>query len=119
MIKKGLMEEKGVRVFHDVPKYAYMQALFASGDRRTGALIERIASGDHLAVKDKSFERDLDFFVFRKKDISENLPVGFYRRRHLKGKTLGRVSKGDSRVNFPCLYGSLYVYKFKICHPRA
>jgi radical SAM superfamily enzyme YgiQ (UPF0313 family) len=77
IIKKGLMEEKGMRVFHDVPKYAYMQALFAVGDRRTGELVERIASGDDLAVKDKSFERDLDFFVFRKKDISENLPWDF------------------------------------------
>ena len=77
MIKKGLMEEKGMRVFHDVPKYAYMQALFASGDRRTGDLIERIASGDDLAAKDKSFEKALDFFVFRKKDISENLPWDF------------------------------------------
>ncbi len=77
MIKKGLMAEKGMRVFHDVPKYAYMQALFASGDRRTGELIERMASGDDLAVKDKSFESALDFFVFRKKDISENLPWDF------------------------------------------
>lgn len=77
MIKKGLLEEKGMRVFHDVPKYAYMQALFASGDRRTGDLIERIAAGDDLAVRDKSFENALDFFVFRQKDISENLPWDF------------------------------------------
>jgi radical SAM superfamily enzyme YgiQ (UPF0313 family) len=77
MIKKGLLEQKGVRVFHDVPKYAYMQGLFALGNRRAGALIERIASGDSLALKDRSFERDLDFFVFRKKDISENLPWDF------------------------------------------
>ena len=77
MIKKALVEERGMRVFHDVPKYSYMQALFAAGDRRTGELIERIASGDDLAVKDKSFEKALDFFVFRKKDVSENLPWDF------------------------------------------
>ena len=77
MIKKGLMEEKGVRVFHDVPKYAYMQGLFASGNRSVGALIERIASGDPLALKDRAYEKALDFFVFRKKDISENLPWDF------------------------------------------
>lgn len=77
MIKKGLMEERGVRVFHDVPKYAYMQGLFASGNRSTGALIERIASGDPVALKDQAYEKALDFFVFRKKDISENLPWDF------------------------------------------
>ena len=77
LIKKGLMQEKGVRVFHDVPKYAYMQGLFASGNRGTAALIERIASGDPLALKDRAYERALDFFVFRKKDISENLPWDF------------------------------------------
>jgi radical SAM superfamily enzyme YgiQ (UPF0313 family) len=77
IIKKGLMEEKGVRVFHDVPKYAYMQAVFALGNRSTGALIERIASGDPLALKDRAYEKALDFFVFRKKDISENLPWDF------------------------------------------
>ena len=77
MIKKGLLAAKGVRVFHDVPKYAYMQGLFALGNRSVGALIERIASGDALALKDRSFERDLDFYVFRKKDIAENLPWDF------------------------------------------
>ncbi|PKL51442.1 MAG: hypothetical protein CVV37_06395 [Nitrospira bacterium HGW-Nitrospira-1] len=77
MIKKGLLNEKGVRVFHDVPKYAYMQGVFALGNRSVGALIKRIALGDALALKDKSFESDLDFYVFRKKDISENLPWDF------------------------------------------
>lgn len=77
MIKKGLLGEKGVRVFHDVPKYAYMQGLFALGNRNVGTLIERIALGDALAVKDRSFDRYLDFYVFRKKDISEKLPWDF------------------------------------------
>ena len=86
VIKKGLLEEKGVRVFHDVPKYAYMQGLLALGNRRAGALIERIASGDPLALKDRSFEKDLDFFVFRKKDISENLPWDFIDAGISKGK---------------------------------
>jgi len=77
MIKKGLLDEKGVRVFHDVPKYAHMQGLFAMGDRRVGALIEKIASGDPLAVKDRLFKESLDFYVFRKKELSESLPWDF------------------------------------------
>lgn len=77
MIKKGLLGEKGVRVVHDVPKYAYMQGLFALGNRSIGELIERIASGDVLAVKDLEFGRNLDFYVFRAKDISETFPWDF------------------------------------------
>jgi radical SAM superfamily enzyme YgiQ (UPF0313 family) len=77
MIKKGLLGEKGVRVFHDVPKYAYMQGLFALGNRSVGRLIEMFASGAPLALKGRSYEEALEFFVFRKKDISENLPWDF------------------------------------------
>ena len=77
MIKKGLLGEKGVRVFHDVLKLAYMQGLFALGNRSVGALIERIAAGDALAVKDREYEKALDFYVFREKDFSENLPWDF------------------------------------------
>jgi len=77
VIKKGLIGEKGVRVVHDVPKYAYMQGLFALGSRSIGTLIEKIASGDPLALKDSSYEKALDFYVFRKKDRDENLPWDF------------------------------------------
>jgi radical SAM superfamily enzyme YgiQ (UPF0313 family) len=76
-VKKGLSGVKGVRVFHDVPKYAYMQGLFSLGGRRMAPLIGRIASGDPLALKDSSYERMLDFFVFRQKDLNENLPWDF------------------------------------------
>ncbi len=77
MIKKGLLDERGVRVFHDVPKYAHIQGLFAMGDRRVGALIEKIASGDPLASKDRLFKESLDFYIFRKKELSEILPWDF------------------------------------------
>ncbi|MDH4231136.1 MAG: radical SAM protein [Nitrospirota bacterium] len=77
MIKKGLLDERGVRVFHDVPKYAHIQGLFAMGDRRVGALIEKIASGDPLAAKDRLFKESLDFYIFRKKELSEILPWDF------------------------------------------
>ena len=76
-IKKGLAGVRGVRVFHDVPKYAYMQGLFALGNRGVAPLIERIASGDPHSLKDNSYKKMLDFFVFRQKDLSENLPWDF------------------------------------------
>ena len=42
MIKKGLFPIKGVKVFHDVPKYAYMQGLFSMGDRRVSKALEKM-----------------------------------------------------------------------------
>jgi radical SAM superfamily enzyme YgiQ (UPF0313 family) len=77
IIKKELSGVKGVRVFHDVPKYAYMQGLFAMGGRSIAPLIQKIALGETSALKDSSYEGMLDYFVFRQKDISENLPWDF------------------------------------------
>lgn len=77
VIRKGLIAAKGVRVVHDVPKYAYMQGLFAQGGRTVSALIERIAAGDPLALKDRAYEKALDFYVFREKGRDEQFPWDF------------------------------------------
>jgi len=73
IIMKGLGPSKGVKVFHDVPKYAYQQGVFALGDRRVSRLIERAAFGilpEGTAVDDK-------FYVFRRKGLDEILPWDF------------------------------------------
>jgi radical SAM superfamily enzyme YgiQ (UPF0313 family) len=76
-IRKGLSEIKGVKVFHDVPKYAYMQGLLSVGDRRTSEAIEKIAfenpSGDKLG----SPGFDPALYIFRAKEFSEILPWDF------------------------------------------
>ncbi|MCG2722627.1 MAG: radical SAM protein [Thermodesulfovibrionales bacterium] len=77
MIKDGLKNLRGVRVFHDVPKYAYMQGLFALGDRRVSRAIEKM-----LTVRDwmKAAEAagvNKDFFIFRQKGLSEIFPWDF------------------------------------------
>ena len=76
-IKKGLAQEKGVRVLHDVPKYAHLQGLLALGDRRVGRVIEQIAAEDMDVMKQGSTEIDIAAIVFRNKDISEILPWDF------------------------------------------
>ena len=45
LIKKSL-ETKGIKVFHDVPKFAHMQGLFSLGDRRVFPVIERMVEAD-------------------------------------------------------------------------
>jgi len=77
MIKKGLAQEKGVRVFHDVPKHAHLQGLFALGDRRIGRVLERLADEDVDIIKTGSSDIDITSIIFRKKDISEILPWDF------------------------------------------
>lgn len=90
-IKKGLINEKGVRVFHDVPKYAYMQGLFALGNRTVGALIERIALDILLEVRilpEKLFhlltyhlEKSVDFFNVKAPEFHGELLLLDIKRR--------------------------------------
>lgn len=77
MIKKGLSQVKGVTVFHDVPKYAYTQGVFSLGDRRVAELIENIAFKDNLREKHEATGINQDFYIFRKRDITEILPWDF------------------------------------------
>ncbi|MGC2062090.1 MAG: radical SAM protein [Thermodesulfovibrionales bacterium] len=73
IIKKGLSQVKGVRVFHDVLKQAYIQGLFSVGDRRSAELIGRLAGFPPGFVTKKDF----DYYLFRTKDFSGRLPWDF------------------------------------------
>lgn len=76
-IKKSLNGERGVKVFHDVPKYANMQGLFSMGDRRVfNVLKEMVKTDDYKSACSKA-GINIDFYVFRKKDFNEILPWDF------------------------------------------
>lgn len=77
MIKKLLLPIKGIRVFHDVPKYAYMQGLFSMGDRRISRVLEAMLKIHdwRKACIDSGIEPD--FYIMRKKDFAEALPWDF------------------------------------------
>lgn len=77
MIKKGLSAVKGVKVFHDVPKYAYLQGLLSMGDRRTGKLIEALSEGPYAPSQGRAAGIVEDFYIFRKKEFGEILPWDF------------------------------------------
>lgn len=77
IIKKGLFQIKGVKVFHDVPKYAYMQGLFSMGDRRVSMVIEKMSKTDDWIKAGESAGIDKDFYIFRKKEFTEILPWDF------------------------------------------
>ncbi len=75
-LKKGLATVKGVKVFHDVPKYAYMQGFFSLGDRRVSRAVEDMASGKEFPAGINS-GIDVDSYIFRQKYGDEVLPWDF------------------------------------------
>lgn len=77
MIKKGLLSVKGVRVFHDVPKYAYMQGLFSLGDRRISKVLEKMSGVEDWQKAAEAAEINTDFYIFRIKEFDEILPWDF------------------------------------------
>ncbi|MCX7823785.1 MAG: radical SAM protein [Syntrophobacterales bacterium] len=64
-----------LRVHFDVPKWAYLQALFARGDRRVSMLIEKKVK-DRLGWSDslRHMPWNPDFFVMREREKEERFP---------------------------------------------
>ena len=77
IIKKGLSRERGVRVFHDLPKYAHMQGVFSLGDRRIAELVEEMVSSSGLSSGKAPSRVNRDFYIFRSKEVDEVLPWDF------------------------------------------
>jgi radical SAM superfamily enzyme YgiQ (UPF0313 family) len=76
-IKKALMSLRAVKVFHDVPKYAYMQGLFSRGDRRVSRVLEEMSEHEDWKKACTDAGIDADFYLFRQRDFSEILPWDF------------------------------------------
>ena len=77
MIKHGLRPFKGINVFHDVPKYAYMQGLFSQGDRRLSEVIEKTPECNDWRKAAATAGIKEGFYIFREKEFSEILPWDF------------------------------------------
>lgn len=77
IIKNGLLPIKGIRVFHDVPKYAYMQGLFSQGDRRASQVVVEMSSIQDWRKAVETTGIKEDFYIFRKKEFQEILPWDF------------------------------------------
>ena len=78
MIQRGVQSERGMEVIHDLPKWAYVQALLSRGDRRVG----RIVTASHRYQGDwgEAFRETAinpDFYVYRKRDLDEIFPWDF------------------------------------------
>lgn len=78
LVKKGLVKERGVSVTADLPKWAYLQALLARGDRRVGKLLwaaHRFHGNWPQAYR--TVDVNPDFYVLRARKEKEIFPWDF------------------------------------------
>ena len=74
-IKRGVRTLSNIRVLHENPREAALQALLARGDRRVGDFLELAARQDgdwRRALRE--WEGDADFYTARERPVSERLP---------------------------------------------
>jgi radical SAM superfamily enzyme YgiQ (UPF0313 family) len=77
-IREGLRGEKTIRVIHGQPKWNYIQALLALGDRRVGRFLmaaHRLGGNWIRAFRESDI--DADFYVYRGRKPDEILPWDF------------------------------------------
>ncbi|NWG02195.1 MAG: TIGR03960 family B12-binding radical SAM protein [Syntrophaceae bacterium] len=77
-IQRGIHGGNGIGMIHDLPKWAYVQALLSRGDRRVG----RILVAAHRSQGDwgqalRETPINADFYVYRRRDLDEIFPWDF------------------------------------------
>jgi len=88
-IQAGLKRVPNVRVHSDLPRWAYIQALLARGDRRVADLLVRAdAAGGNWAHALKTGPLNPDFYVLREREPEEILPWDFIDHRISKSYLL-------------------------------
>ncbi len=78
LVKKSLAKENGVSVSADLPKWAYLQALLARGDRRVGKFLmaaHRLSGNWPQAYR--TVDLNPDFYVLRPRGEEEIFPWDF------------------------------------------
>jgi len=77
IIQNGIHGDKGIRMIHDLPKWAYIQTLLSKGDRRVGEIL--IAANNYgdwgKAIREGTLNPD--FYVYRKRRLDEVFPWDF------------------------------------------
>jgi radical SAM superfamily enzyme YgiQ (UPF0313 family) len=74
-IKRGVRGFSNVRVLHENPREAALQALLARGDRRVGDFLEQAARlGGEWRRALREWDGDLDFHTTRPRALDERLP---------------------------------------------
>jgi radical SAM superfamily enzyme YgiQ (UPF0313 family) len=78
LLGQGLRAERGIEMIHDVPKWAYVQALLSRGDRRVGRIlaeVHRLGGDWGKALRETAINPD--FYVYRERSLDERFPWDF------------------------------------------
>ncbi len=78
VLRSGVNREKKIELIHDLPKWAYIQALLSRGDRRVGKIL--MEAHRHRGNWEQAFREtslNPDFFVYRRRDLDEIFPWDF------------------------------------------
>jgi radical SAM family uncharacterized protein len=77
-IKNELKKVPNFRIHSDIPRWAYIQALFARGDRKVADILSLTHTHKgNWAQTLKSVPVNPDFYVIRDRDLNERLPWDF------------------------------------------
>lgn len=101
-VKDGLKKIANIRVYADIPRHAYLQALFSRGDRKAAKVLS-LAHYNHgnWAKTLKSTDLNPDFYALRERSLNELLPWDFidhgirktYLKREYKRALQGKMSE--------------------------
>lgn len=78
IVQKGVESERGMKVIHDLPKWAFIQALLSRGDRRVSGILinaHRYQGDWSRALKETNINPD--FYVYRERNLDEIFPWDF------------------------------------------
>jgi radical SAM family uncharacterized protein len=78
IVSAGLKKEQKILVTHEIPKWAYVQALMSRGDRRTSAfLLKALETGGNWLRAMRDVPLNPDFYVYRQRSREELFPWDF------------------------------------------
>jgi radical SAM superfamily enzyme YgiQ (UPF0313 family) len=102
-IKRALQKVPNVRVHFDLPKWAYVQALLARGDRRVSQFLEKVGGGLSWTQALRETPHNPDFWVLRERAQDERFPweiIDYSIKRSYLWSEYQRALEG--KVSPPC-----------------
>jgi radical SAM superfamily enzyme YgiQ (UPF0313 family) len=98
VIKRGVRRFSNVRVLHENPREAFLQALLARGDRRVADFIELAATldGDWRRAL-REWEGDAGFYTTRRRDVTERMPWDHFHVRVWKASLVREWERALAR----------------------
>ncbi len=107
-LEKAVRTIGNLNIIHDLPKWEYIQALLARGDRRIGKMIRAAhENGEDWKKAAKSMSINMDFYVYRRRELNEHLPWDFIdigvRKEYLKNEYQRALAE---KFTPPCKVGS-------------